>query len=1053
MGKKIKKWLCVALAVVMMASALPLIAGAIAPSAGGSVEGASSSGQAPLKVEIRSNKDKYSLLGKMEFIATITNTSGATVENISAQALLGGSLRPLKNGSQFTATKASLAPGASFSFKYYADLSGLKGLDNLLLPFFWISSLFHGGKATIGNVNGEVDCIEASKAVGLSSLSGGQYDASTRVKVWCGESTPETIDFEITFDFQKSIKQVEEYYTDSKGHVPDEKINELMSAIEQVFSISKSNGTIKEYNVDIENISIFGTLSNGMGYVYMPPIKGIDSVSTNRRIVTSQPCDAGYENEEQELVSSCVDGSATKIASLIDTNSEYVYTFFSDDTSTDDNWNDDEISLESLKTLSDFKVVIWHGHGGYNKSIHSFLQIGLDFDKQKFLWDPIYYAKHISYTADYLSGRIIATSDGQMAVTPKFFEKYLGSMDNALVYLGACSSGKDDVLAKSFISKGASSVFANSNPIHTEYNLTMIREVLNAMTTKDQEGYYDTAREALEKAKVINGAIDNVILDENLFRTEVLLFENEQQQNYRFLNRQKLGEYSAIARENDSTPIPGVNVKAINEENTVVAERTTDSVGKVNFTLPVGEYSMVFSKAGYRTDTFKETIVYGEPLIYDGIIMEKLSGSDFATITGTVLEQGTNAPLSGVLVQATKTGTTALMDSSTTSASGGFMLLVEANATYSLKFTKAGYNEQTLANVSDGTAIADVVMVPSSELPFAGGTGTPTDPYLISTPAQLNNVRNDLTAHYKMINDIDLTEWGNWEPIGYTADLRYYFNGVFDGNGYVVRNITVENVITGITESTMWAGVGLFGYLSGTVKNTGMVNSKVNARAIVEAYAGGIAGYCTSSATIINCYNMGEITATGQTAVAGGIAGGNPKISNCYNTGKVSASASIKAYAGGIVGGNSSSPGFGYAPAINVNNSYNTGAVSATVTDSYYSIAFAGGIVGELPLSSTTNNCYNMGSVSASAPNAPEKEIGAGGIAGSNITSLISNSYYLNNNTNAVGMNNGILTNVVVLTDFQMKQQASFVGFDFATVWTISPAINNGYPYLRGMQP
>jgi len=39
------------------------------------------------------------------------------------------------------------------------------------------------------------------------------------------------------------------------------------------------------------------------------------------------------------------------------------------------------------------------------------------------------------------------------------------------------------------------------------------------------------------------------------------------------------------------------------------------------------------------------------------------------------------------------------------------------------------------------------------------------------------------------------------------------------------------------------------------------------------------------------------------------------------------------------------------------------------------------------------------------------------------------------------------------LTSAQMKQQASFVGFDFSTVWVIAPAINNGYPYLRGTQP
>jgi len=188
MGKKIRKWLCVVLAVMMMASALPLVAGAIAPTTGGT-QSAQSSNDGTLKVEIKSDKDRYTLLGKMEFTATITNTSSSTVENISAQALLGESLRPLANGSQFTATKASLAPNESFSFKYYADLSGLKSLDNLLLPVFWVSSLIHGGKADIGTGNGGADYIEASKAVGLVSAFSGQYDASSSVRVWFGTTT------------------------------------------------------------------------------------------------------------------------------------------------------------------------------------------------------------------------------------------------------------------------------------------------------------------------------------------------------------------------------------------------------------------------------------------------------------------------------------------------------------------------------------------------------------------------------------------------------------------------------------------------------------------------------------------------------------------------------------------------------------------------------------------------------------------------------------------------------------------------------------------------
>ena len=32
-----------------------------------------------------------------------------------------------------------------------------------------------------------------------------------------------------------------------------------------------------------------------------------------------------------------------------------------------------------------------------------------------------------------------------------------------------------------------------------------------------------------------------------------------------------------------------------------------------------------------------------------------------------------------------------------------------------------------------------------------------------------------------------------------------------------------------------------------------------------------------------------------------------------------------------------------------------------------------------------------------------------------------------------------------------MKMKSSFIGFDFDTIWDISPKINDGMPYLRGV--
>jgi len=48
---------------------------------------------------------------------------------------------------------------------------------------------------------------------------------------------------------------------------------------------------------------------------------------------------------------------------------------------------------------------------------------------------------------------------------------------------------------------------------------------------------------------------------------------------------------------------------------------------------------------------------------------------------------------------------------------------------------------------------------------------------LISTPQQLDDIRNNLSGIYELSNDIDMSSWGNWTPID-------DFSGSLDGKGY-----------------------------------------------------------------------------------------------------------------------------------------------------------------------------------------------------------------------------------------------------------------------------
>ena len=75
------------------------------------------------------------------------------------------------------------------------------------------------------------------------------------------------------------------------------------------------------------------------------------------------------------------------------------------------------------------------------------------------------------------------------------------------------------------------------------------------------------------------------------------------------------------------------------------------------------------------------------------------------------------------------------------------------------------------------------------------GKGTKTDPYIVETTEQLDGMRNNLTAHYKLGNTIDMSGVANFKPIG---NLAKPFKGSFscdlDSSGkpkYAIKNLKI----------------------------------------------------------------------------------------------------------------------------------------------------------------------------------------------------------------------------------------------------------------------
>ena len=151
----------------------------------------------------------------------------------------------------------------------------------------------------------------------------------------------------------------------------------------------------------------------------------------------------------------------------------------------------------------------------------------------------------------------------------------------------------------------------------------------------------------------------------------------------------------------------------------------------------------------------------------------------------------------------------------------------------------------------------------------------------------------------------------------------------------------------------------------------------------------------------------------------GGLVGDNSSgsaISDCYATGPVTGTA---AGVGGLVGNNIAM----------ITDSYAAGAVSGDSS--------LGGLVGKFN-GDTISNCYAVGRVAGFVSD-------GGGLVGENIAGTISNSFWDTQTSGQASSGGGMGK-----TTAQMKQQATFTGWDFIEPWGIFE--NQTYSLLKTLR-
>jgi len=222
------------------------------------------------------------------------------------------------------------------------------------------------------------------------------------------------------------------------------------------------------------------------------------------------------------------------------------------------------------------------------------------------------------------------------------------------------------------------------------------------------------------------------------------------------------------------------------------------------------------------------------------------------------------------------------------------------------------------------------------------GKGSNSNPYIVETAEQLDGMRNNLNAHYKLGNTIDLSKIDNFKPIG---NLASPFKGTFvcdlDEDGkpkFAIKNLKIEVAPSGCTKAEGFSGykennsgweAGLFGYATGaTFKNILVLDATVVSK-------------------VEGCYQMnGDYTINpGTDEQAAGILlalGKNVNVTGCGVSGSVTSASN---HTGGMIGNidtSKVSKCYSYAT-VTSTGAWSSGGLVATIANSTVSTSFYSG--------------------------------------------------------------------------------------------------------------
>ena len=352
---------------------------------------------------------------------------------------------------------------------------------------------------------------------------------------------------------------------------------------------------------------------------------------------------------------------------------------------------------------------------------------------------------------------------------------------------------------------------------------------------------------------------------------------------------------------------------------------------------------------------------------------------------------------------------------------------------------------------------------------------TPVDGvYHIDKPEQLAyiakivNEGNTLEGQTVLLrNDLDLSG-KSWIPIGRKNAV---FSGELNGNGHSVTGLAISYNSLGYLEGY----AGLVGFAG---KTAYLHHLNVDGTILSDRFhCGLLLGSSKSGSQIKRCTVTGSVTADGN---IGGIAGDAFRVSQCEARNVVLMTNPNNGSAGGICDSLNS---YDYDENGNRLDPYISECVSSGTITAYCNIggivdsassyshtkiencfsrmalkgkSMIGGIADYIGDDTVVVNCYYTGSITSSESKTSALIAGQGLYNGTAPT--ITNCYWSNECEMTVdglpASKRGVGTDIsedptTGLTLAQMRNKASYTGWDFDTVWAIDANKNGGLPYLR----